>query len=310
MAKTSHSKHSVTAGEVGQRFDKVLSALIPQLSRTKVQALIVAGAALVNDKAVAKHYFLEEGDVIMYAVPEEKKLTKVVRPTDFMLNVLHEDDDVVVVEKPVGLLTHAAESTHEWTLADELLKKYPDIKGVGDSEERFGIVHRLDRDVSGVMVVARTQEAFENLKKQFQDRVIEKEYRAVVHGVPHRTHDDIRFVITRSTMDPSKMAARPENAEGKSAWTEYDVLRSHRNLSELRVLIHTGRTHQIRAHLLAISHPVVGDTLYTSKQYESNKSFDRLYLHAHRLTFTHLKTAQKVEFLSEIPTEFDQLMTS
>lgn len=302
--------HSVTAAEHEERIDKIMCTLLPDLSRTKVQQLIIDGKVLLNQKKVSKHYFVEEGDVITWESITQNVATPVVRPADFSIPTMYQDDDVIVIEKPAGVLTHAAEHTHEWTLADEMLQRFPELRGVGDQEERYGIVHRLDREVSGVMVVARTQHAFDVLKKQFQDRSIEKEYRAIVHGIPARTHDDIRFVIARSTMDPSKMAARPESAEGKEAWTEYDVLRSHRNVSELRVRIHTGRTHQIRAHLLAIGHPVAGDSLYTSKQYESQKSFTRLFLHAHRLAFMHPTTQAQVEFLSPIPPAFEKLMTT
>lgn len=310
MAKPNHNVHNVGAQEAGERIDKFMCGFFPQLSRTKVQARIVAGTVRVNDAVVTKHYFLEEGDVISWESPVEQDEQEIARPHDIAVTVLYEDESIVVIEKPVGLLSHAAERTHEWTLADEMLHRYPEIRGVGDSEERYGIVHRLDRDVSGVMVIARTQEAFESLKSQFQQRSIEKEYRAIVYGVPGRTHDDIRFVIARSTMDPSKMAARPEEAEGKEAWTEYDLMRSHRNISELRVRIHTGRTHQIRAHLLAIGHPVVGDTVYVSKQFESQKTFSRLFLHAFRLSFEHPNRHERVEFCSEVPKEFDILMTT
>lgn len=299
----------VTQEENGQRLDHVLTRRYPQFSRSKIQKWITLGQVLVEGKAVAKHSFLVAGKSVVVAASEEVKTT-LVRPKGFELSVLYADDDVLVIEKAAGVLVHPASNTTEWTIANELEYLNPGVIAVGNDNQRHGIVHRLDRDVSGVMVTARTQAAFESLQKQFASRTITKEYRAIVHGTPSKTHDDIRFVIARSATHPSKMAARPEHAEGKDAWTEYELIRSNRGLSELQVWIHTGRTHQIRAHFLAIGHPIVGDSMYNSSQYDSTKTYPRLFLHSHKLSFTHPTTGEKVAFTSAIPEVFEQQMTT
>lgn len=299
----------ITEAEDGQRLDHVLTKKYTQFSRSKIQKWFTLGQVTLNGKKVLKHAFVSIGQTVVVAATEEVK-TKLARPKGFELSVLYSDDDILVIEKAAGVLVHPATNTNEWTIANELEHLNPGIIKVGNENQRHGIVHRLDRDVSGVMVTARTQAAFESLQQQFAARTITKEYRAIVHGVPSKTHDDIRFVIARSATHPSKMAARPEHAEGKDAWTEYELMRSNRGLSELQVWIHTGRTHQIRAHFLAIGHPIVGDILYNSSQYDSTKTYPRLFLHSHKLSFTHPITGENVAFTSQIPEVFEQQMTT
>lgn len=292
----------------GKRLDRYLVEQLPGQSRSQIQKQIEAGHITVNGKKVTKHHFLSSGDAITIDTASVEKPTLVTQPID--IPILYEDETILVLEKPVGVLVHPVPGREQWTLSNFLHTHIPRIEEVGDDQSRPGIVHRLDKDVSGVLIVAKTTEAFNHLKSQFQKRTVQKEYRAIVHGIPAEQSGEIRFVIARSSTHPGKMAARPEHAEGRDAWTEYDVLRTkNKRYAELVIRIRTGRTHQIRAHMAAISHPVVGDKLYATKQYQDTKVvYPRLFLHAHRLGIQHPQTEESMEFISPIPQEFEAFM--
>lgn len=229
--------------------------------------------------------------------------------------IIFEDEHILVLDKPVGLMVHGDGRTSEPTLADWLLSQYPVMRGVGEPWgrddgkviERPGIVHRLDRDTSGVMVVAKTQAAFEHLKEQFQDRNVQKEYRAIVHGT---FKDDaltgiIDKPIGKSRSDFRKWSAQP-GARGmlREAVTEYTVLAQEGTGATGRALLalhpKTGRTHQLRVHLKAIHHPIVGDTLYGIQD-----TAERMMLHACTLTFIHPTTGEQVTYTTAVPDMFD-----
>lgn len=293
---------TVDASDVGERLDKFLAARL-DMSRSQIAKHIDAAAITVNGSSVTKHYAVQEGDVIEVAIEEEH-----VEIVPVEIPVLHEDDAIVVIDKPVGVLVHPTPTSREWTLAD--FAREHGAGAVGDSPERPGIVHRLDRAVSGVMVIAKTQEAFESLKAQFKARTVRKEYRAIVFGVPVHETDVIKFKIAHSKTHGGKMAARPEDAEGRDAWTEYDVLQNiNDRFAELSVHIRTGRTHQIRAHLAAIDHPIVGDHVYASKHYKSKKEYPRLMLHSYELEFAHPATGEEITFTAPLPQELQDFTT-
>ncbi len=222
--------------------------------------------------------------------------------------IIAEHADFVVLEKPAGLLVHKAESSpDEKTLVDWLLKKYPEVKKVGDDREiRPGIVHRLDREASGLMVVARTQAMFEHLKTQFQEHTIDKEYFAIVYGKMNREFGEINLPISR-TSQGGRMAAHSIGfEEANEARTEYFVEKKFTTVTLLRIVIHTGRTHQIRVHMFALQHPLVGDSLYPVQKFgptKPGKSFvapPRLCLHSTKLGFTDLSGARQ-DFTSPLP---------
>lgn len=231
-------------------------------------------------------------------------------------DIIEQTDDYVVIVKPAGLLVHPADSSpDEPTLVDWLVEKFPQIKTVGDEPElRPGIVHRLDREASGLMVIALNQKTFDALKMQFQDRTIEKEYLVLVHGKMLRDFGEINLPIGRMSRG-GRMAAHSSNyEEGNEARTEYFVEKRFSTTTLLRVHIHTGRTHQIRVHMFSLQHPVVGDTLYPLKKFgktKMGKAFPlppRLCLHAARLVFTD-KTGARKEFLAELPPDFANYLT-
>ncbi|MEK7105436.1 MAG: RluA family pseudouridine synthase [Patescibacteria group bacterium] len=215
--------------------------------------------------------------------------------------ILYEDKDILVVNKPAGLLVHKVEGKDEETLADLLVKDYPELKSVGDKPERPGIIHRLDKFVSGVMVVARTQEAFDFMKAQFKERRMKKEYIALVHGHMPRPVDTIKLKIARSR-EKARMVARPEGQEGRDAVTHYEVTDTFKNYDLLRVQIETGRTHQIRVHMHALGHPLVGDPLYKIKRIKSKELADRVFLHAAKLTLT-MPSGETKTFEAPMPEE-------
>ncbi|MCK4554834.1 RNA pseudouridine synthase [Candidatus Parcubacteria bacterium] len=226
-----------------------------------------------------------------------------------------ENNNFLVINKPAGLLVHSANHIKEPTLADQLLKKYPELIKIGEDPIRPGIMHRLDKQVSGLMAVAKTQVAFDHLKKQFQDRTIIKIYTALVYGKIEKDEDEINFPIQRSSKG-HKMAALPLTTkgkfteEGRQAITEFEVIKRFINYTLLKVKIKTGRTHQIRVHLAAYGHPVVGDDLYsTKKTKEKNKKLNlgRIFLVANKLSFIDLNGKQKT-FKIDLPEELKNFL--
>lgn len=227
------------------------------------------------------------------------------------VRIITETPDYLVLDKPSGLLVHEA-NHHPGapTLVGWLLEHYPDIKGVGEEADRPGIVHRLDMDVSGVMVVPRTQAMYENLKKQFQNHEVEKMYLALVHGVPGKPDGTISFALGRSRRNAGRMASQSAVSEKtREAITHYAVKEQFRHLTLLEITIETGRTNQIRAHLLAFGLPIVGDTVYASKSVKQKVALDRPFLHSWKLGFTDL-TGTKIFNESPMPPKLESLLQS
>lgn len=288
------------------RIDQVLVNVL-NISRAKIQTLIKAGEITINDKPCKPHATVQLYDVVVYPKISPKPPKQKALPIE--LPILYEDDDLVVINKPAGLIVHRTNDIDTRpSVADILRKKYKGIKNVGDNPLRPGIVHRLDREVSGVMVIAKTQTMFENLKRQFQNRTVEKKYTTLVYGKLPKDHDVITFAIARSKSQ-GRMVARTGDQEGKEALTEWDVVERFKNKTLVDVKIHTGRTHQIRVHFLAIDHPVVGDRLYRKKNMRHTKeqNLGRLFLHARSLTF-HLADGKKKTVSAPLPKELKTIL--
>ena len=224
--------------------------------------------------------------------------------------LVFKNSEFIVINKPAGLLTHGASHVEGPNMADLLLKDYPKIEKIGEDSRRPGIMHRLDKLASGLIVIARTRDSFDSLKNQFKNRTINKRYKALVYGKIEKDEDEINFPIKRSTRG-HKMAALPEtmkgekNISGRKAITEFLIIKKFINYTFLDVKIITGRTHQIRVHMCAYGHPVVGDDLYSTKKTRiKNKKLNlgRLFLHAYSLEFTDLKE-KKQKFEIELPEE-------
>lgn len=244
--------------------------------------------------------------------------------------IIFEDNNYLVINKPAGLIVHGGPSIKDETLVDLLLEKYPDIKKVGDDPIRPGIVHRLDKEVSGLMVIAKTPESFSDLKRQFQERDVNKKYLALAHGRIDKDYDEIDFSIKRAK-EGYKMAALPHNAEdlltrrspksrdkgniagvfkAKEALTSFQVIKRFINYTYVEVEIKTGRTHQIRVHFSAYSHPLVGDNLYSTKKSKAKNlkiGINRIFLVAHNLTFFNLEKEEK-KFSIELPEELKKFL--
>ncbi len=222
------------------------------------------------------------------------------------MKIIFEDNDFLVVEKPAGLEVATEIKKEDPTLVDWLVKKYPAITKVGPDPARPGIVHRLDKAASGLLVVAKTQIAFEYLIKQFEERKIKKEYIVLVHGQVSKDEGTIEFPIVRAKS--GRFAALPIGSRGRIAITEYEVVKRFRNFTLLKVRIRTGRTHQIRVHLHALGHSVVGDKLYKQKRVKK-VMLDRFFLHASALGFYDLENQWR-EFKSDLPDELIQFVQS
>ncbi len=296
----------VTEELVGQRLDIVLAEKLSE-SRASVQKQIKSGTIFVNDKPCKPNTRLEVGDVIAV---EEMKESQVKKNSDVPnLDILYEDEDLLVINKPSGLLVHPVnQSQTEMTLIDALLAHDPKIATVGESPRRPGIIHRLDRAVSGVMVVAKTQQAYDALKSQFMARTIGKEYLALVYGILPKDEGDIKFHIGRSKID-GRMISLPESEEGKEAHTEYDVIKRFANKTYVRVTLHTGRTHQIRVHFLALNHPIVGDELYKQMHMKNIRplKMDRIFLHSNKLRLR-LMNGEERTFEAPLPADLQSLL--
>lgn len=335
-------KIQVPKTSAGQRLDIFLAEKL-KISRSQVQKMIVAEQIFVNNKLPKKPGDnLKEGSVIDFRLqtPDSRnkhatKSQSEIRNPKSEVRIIAETPDYVVVEKPVGMLSHPTMAGEKNTLANFIVKKYPEIKKVGDPDTRSarrlgtgratnlrpGIVHRLDKEASGLMIIARTQKMFNHLKDQFKNRTINKEYIALVHNQMPREWDEINFPIARSeTAD--RMAAIPatsgkaqprtdaQSASGaREAKTEFVVIKNFVNFSLIRVKIHTGRMHQIRVHLLAYNHPLVGDPLYFQKKQKRvwDEKLGRLFLHSTKLGFNDL-SGERQEFDSPLPKELDEFL--
>ncbi len=296
-----------------ERLDLYLTFEMPERSRSAIQKLIKGGEIKVNGKPATVHRFLKAGDEIAWNGEEvkRKRVFKDNKPAMVLPAIedliVEETADWIVLNKPTGLLVHADSQETDGTLVDLLVAHHPPLGKVGEDPERPGIVSRLDREVSGLIVVAKTQMAFDSLKEQFAGRGVRKHYLALCHGSLPDQEGDIKFRIARSTSQP-RMAARPSGeTEGKAAWTHYKVKERFigATLAELEIL--SGRTHQIRAHMHAMGCPIIGDMLYKIKKTERNVKAPRLMLQSVSLEFDDPKSGERKRFdLAPVP-EFEQL---
>jgi len=313
------------AQQSGERLDKFLASRLPRLSRTKIQQLIKSGVVMINMKTVSKAGLkLKQNDRI--TLPDKKLIA--IQPDlqlkpdpTIPLNIIYENDDMVIINKPAGLLTHPTANQRQHTLVNALLAKYPEIKNVGENPLRPGIVHRLDKDTSGLIIVAKNQQTFLYLKNQFGKRAITKKYLALVEGVPKQKVGMIEYAIRPSKYNRLKKVAvkfpdqilvrnSMEQLQAKKSYraaqTKYKVKEIIKNkFALLEVEPLTGRTHQIRVHLAAIGHPIVGDKLYGSR--DQKIKIARQFLHAYYLKLT-LPNGTLLEVEIELPEELKQIV--
>ncbi len=285
----------------GTRLDQYLAGQLPELSRARIQALIKAGSITVNGKATKAKTPVEAGMRVEVAIPEPEAAEA--QPQDIPIRVLYEDADVIVIDKESGMVVHPAAGNPDGTLVNAVLFHCGDLSGIG-GVERPGIVHRLDKDTSGCIVVAKNDAAHLSLTTQFAERDTSKIYLAVVQGRPREDEGTVFTNIGRHPVNRLKMCV-VNPGSGKPAITDYRVLRydAASDSSLVMCTLHTGRTHQIRVHMLHLGHPLVGDPIYAHPQRQKAQP-GRLMLHAWRLAFNHPRETRRVSIESEIPAEY------
>jgi 23S rRNA pseudouridine1911/1915/1917 synthase len=278
--------------EVGLRIDKFLDETIEELSRTHIQKLIDSNNILVNNASTKNNYKLRLNDKIEVKIPLDKPYE--IKPVDLNLDIVYEDEYVCVVNKPKNLVVHPAAGNYDNTLVHGLLHQIKDLSGIG-GVLRPGIVHRIDKDTTGLLMVAKNDLAHESLSTQLMNKTVVRKYVALVYGVIEHEQGRINAPINRSDVDRQKMAVM-EN--GKHAVTNFRVIKRFKKFTLIECILETGRTHQIRVHLSYIGHPVVGDELYGPRKVIGDCG---QFLHAKIIGFNHPKTNEYLEFDSEIP---------
>jgi len=296
----------VSRAEAGERLDAYL-ARVSGLSRARIQRLIADGHVLVGDRPQKSHHRVGAGERVQLRIPQATPLD--LTPEAIPLDILHEDEDLLVVNKPAGMVVHPGAGRITGTLVHALLAHCRSLPGIG-GVERPGIVHRLDRETSGVLVVAKTEAAHQSLSRQFKGRLVKKRYLALVHGEVRQESGRIEAAIGRREHDRKRMGVRREG--GREARTAFRVVRRLRGMTVLEVDLETGRTHQIRVHLAHIRHPVVGDQVYGGRRERRRAASgllpaDRQMLHAWRLGFHHPRTGAWLEIVAPIPEDLLRL---
>ncbi len=299
----------------GERLDVFLTNQLPEMTRSQIAKFLKRGGATVNGEVASVHRFLKTDEKIEFTTdvqPSKNKASEERRtaPKHHVVPnvpIIAETPDWLIIDKPAGLLVHPTSEkfeSNEPTLVDFLVAHDKNIAKVGEDPSRPGIMHRLDREASGLMVIAKTQDAFDSLKSQFAEHSVDKRYIALVYGEMEKEEGDIKFRIARSQTQ-SRMAARPEHEKvGRAAWTHFHVEKSFHNAALLELTIFSGRTHQIRAHLFALNHPIIGDPLYKQKSQDRNVKAPRLMLQSVHLQFKDPATGEEKVFTLPPAAEF------
>jgi 23S rRNA pseudouridine1911/1915/1917 synthase len=301
----------------GKRLDLFLSAKELGLSRSRIQKLIKEGKILVQDKLVKSHYKIKGDEKISIQIPPLKKLS--LEPQDIPLDIVYEDKDLLVVNKTVGIVVHPAAGNYKNTLVNALLFHCKDLSGI-NGVLRPGIVHRLDKNTSGLLVVAKNDFAHNSLVSQLKERTLTREYQGFCWGSLTKEKGTVETLIGRSVKDRKKMVV--VRKDGREAITGYEVLERFPLGDRLRIKLKTGRTHQIRVHFLYLNHPIIGDPEYGGRkkhlgmireglQAQANqvlKLIDRQALHAKKIGFVHPRTKKYMEFESELPEDMKKLL--
>jgi 23S rRNA pseudouridine1911/1915/1917 synthase len=303
------SSFTVPAEARGRRLDRFLAAQLPAFSRAQIQRAIRDAGAQLDGKTIRRPGLrLRGGERLTVKLPEAAPATA--EPEDIPLDILYEDPDLIAVNKPAGLVVHAGAGRKRGTLVNALLHRYGRLSSLG-APLRPGIVHRLDKPTSGVLVVARTDAAHRALVAQFQHREVEKRYLALAHGRLAGATGVIRLPVARDPLRRTRMTTR--RREGRQAQTDYRVLQSAPGFTLLEAFLRTGRTHQVRVHFSSLGHPLVGDTLYGAPRLlrwdgKTAPTLARIFLHAQRLRFLHPLTQRPVEVSAPLPAELAELL--
>lgn len=295
-------EYFVAEEQANNRVDVFLTQQQPELSRSHVQNLIEGQHVQVNDKPIKSNYKLRSGDRVVLTVPPPAEVD--IQPQDIPLDILYEDKHVIIINKPRGMVVHPAVGNYEGTMVNALLEHCEDLSGI-NGVMRPGIVHRIDKDTSGVLMVAKTDRAHLSLAQQIKDRTVTRRYVALVHGNIQEESGIINAPIGRHQTDRKKMAVDTKN--GKEAITHFRVLERFVGYTLVEARLKTGRTHQIRVHMQYIGHSVVGDPKYGPRNPHFN--LDGQFLHARVLGFNHPLTGEYLEFSAPLPQVLEDILT-
>lgn len=316
-----HYRFRADPGQSLLRIDKFLSDRLENTSRTRIQNAANAGCILVNNNAVKPNYKIKPGDLVQVVLPSPPREIELI-PEDIPLNIIYEDDDLVVVNKAPGMVVHPGYGNYTGTLVNALMWHFRDLPLFSSGESRPGLVHRIDKNTSGILVVAKNEFSLYKLSKQFFDRTTDRKYIALVWGVPDPREGTITGNVGRNIRDRKIMQVFPDGSDGKPAITHYKVLEDFGYISIIECKLETGRTHQIRVHLSYIRHPLFNDEEYGGEKILKGTTFTkyqqfirncfrilpRQALHAKSLAFNHPVTGKRLSFDSELPEDMKQVI--
>ena len=316
-----HYRFKADPGQSLLRIDKFLSDRLENTSRTRIQNAANAGNILVNNNAVKPNYKVKPGDIVQVVLPTPPREIELI-PENIPLNIVYEDEDVLVVNKEPGMVVHPAYGNYTGTLVNALMWHFRDLPLFNTGESRPGLVHRLDKNTSGILVIAKNEFALNRLSKQFFDRTTDRRYNALIWGIPDLTEGTITGNVGRSIKDRKIMQVFKDDAEGKTAITHYKVLENLGYISLIECKLETGRTHQIRVHFSHIKHPLFNDEEYGGDQILKGTTFTkyqqfikncfkilpRQALHAKSLAFNHPVSGKRLSFDSNLPDDMVQVI--
>lgn len=316
-----HHRFKIDPGQSLLRIDKFLSLRLENSSRTRIHDAAIAGNILVNNNPVKPNYKVKPNDIVQVVLPNPPREIELI-PEDIPIKIVYEDDDVVVVNKEPGMVVHPAYGNYTGTLVNALMWHFKDLPLFSSGESRPGLVHRIDKDTSGILVIAKNELALNRLSKQFYDRTTDRRYIALVWGLPEPPEGTITGHVGRSIKDRKVMQVFPDESQGKVAITHYKVIENFSYISMVECKLGTGRTHQIRVHFSHIKHPLFNDEVYGGdkiikgttfskyQQFVKNcfKILPRQALHAKSLAFDHPVTGKRMFFDSEIPDDMQQVI--
>ena len=316
-----HFRFQADPGQSITRIDKFLADRLMNASRTRIQNAANAGNILVNNNPVKPNYKIKPGDIVQVVLPTPPRDIELI-PEDIPLNIVYEDDDVLVVNKEPGMVVHPAYGNYTGTLVNALMWHFRDLPLFNTGESRPGLVHRLDKNTSGILVIAKNEYALNKLSKQFYDRTTDRRYNALIWGIPDPLEGTITGNVGRSIKDRKIMQVFKDDTEGKNAITHYKVLEDLGYISLIECKLETGRTHQIRVHFSHIKHPLFNDEEYGGNQILKGTTFTkyqqfikncfkilpRQALHAKSLAFNHPVTGKRLSFDSNLPDDMVQVI--
>lgn len=296
-------KFKITPDDKGVRIDKYLADNIPDVTRSSIVNLVEGGSVIVSGKTVAKNYKLRAGDEIEITIPDPVEYEA--KAENIPLDIVYEDNDLLVVNKPKGMVVHPAAGNYEGTLVNALLYHCKDELSGINGVMRPGIVHRIDKNTSGLLIVAKNDKAHKHLANQIQEHSFTREYEAVVHGNFREDSGTVDAPIGRHHTERKKMTVTDRNS--KNAVTHFEVIKRFGKYTHIKCILETGRTHQIRVHMAYIGHPVAGDDVYGVKKEKT--SFPGQCLHARKIGFVHPTSGEYLEFSSDLPEYFQKFLS-